>query len=61
MKQEFLEYGYSKLAVHKEKNAVTSQGWLEENPFGGRSDWERHVLDLGVPMYRLMLSKSDST
>ncbi|CAI9097980.1 OLC1v1034511C1 [Oldenlandia corymbosa var. corymbosa] len=32
--------------------------WLDENPFGVRSDWEQHVLDRGDKMYRLLLIKS---
>ncbi|GMN39195.1 hypothetical protein TIFTF001_008410 [Ficus carica] len=61
MKEEFLKYGKGKLIVDEESNAVNSQGWLKENLFGVRSDWEQHVLDRGAPMYRLMLSKSTST
>lgn len=61
MKEEFLKYGKGKLIVDEESNAVTSRGWLKENPFGVWSDWEQHVLDRGGPMYRLMLSKSTST
>ncbi|XP_030495441.2 uncharacterized protein LOC115711248 isoform X2 [Cannabis sativa] len=57
MKEEFLKYGKGRLVVHEGGNAITSEGWLKENPFGIRSDWERHVLDRGDPMYRLMLSK----
>ncbi|XP_062117295.1 uncharacterized protein LOC133831128 isoform X2 [Humulus lupulus] len=56
MKEEVLKYGKGRLIVHEEGNA-TSEGWLKENPFGVRSDWEQHVLDRGDPMYRLMLSK----
>lgn len=50
MKEQFLKYGKGKLALHG--------GWLRENPFGVRSDWEQHVIDRGDPMYRLMLYKS---
>lgn len=59
MKQQFLEYGKGKLVlVQDECDTKTNQGgWLGENPFGVRSDWEQHVIDLGAPMYRLMLSK----
>ncbi|KAM6568883.1 hypothetical protein CsatB_016868 [Cannabis sativa] len=57
MKEEFLKYGKGRLVVHEGGNAITSEGWLKENPFGIRSDWEQHVLDRGDPMYRLMLSK----
>ncbi|PON60318.1 Phosphoglycerate kinase [Parasponia andersonii] len=58
MKEEFLKYGKGRLIVHEESNAITSEGWLKENPFGVRSDWEQHVLDRGDPLYRVMLSKS---
>ncbi|XP_023767806.1 phosphoglycerate kinase, cytosolic isoform X2 [Lactuca sativa] len=52
MKEEFLKYGNGKFIIdHQEE-------WLKENPFGVQSDWEKHVLDNGAPMYRLMLSKS---
>ncbi|KAK9051537.1 hypothetical protein SSX86_028164 [Deinandra increscens subsp. villosa] len=52
MKQQFLKYGNGKFTVdHQEE-------WLRENPFGVQSDWEHHVLHRGVPMYRLILSKS---
>lgn len=60
MKDEFLKYGKGKLIVHGESYDITNSGWLQENPFGVRSDWERHVLDRGDPMYRLMLSKSSN-
>lgn len=58
MKEAFLLYGKGKLAVFQEQ---VGEGWLSENPFGVRSDWERHVLDRGEPMFRLMLSKSTTT
>lgn len=58
MKEAFLLYGKGKLAVFQEQDG---EGWLSENPFGVRSDWERHVLDRGDPMFRLMLSKSTTT
>ncbi|KAK1421147.1 hypothetical protein QVD17_23274 [Tagetes erecta] len=52
MKQQFLKYGDGKFIIdHQEE-------WLRDNPFGVQSDWEQHVLHRGVPMYRLMLSKS---
>ncbi|KAI3809353.1 hypothetical protein L1987_25325 [Smallanthus sonchifolius] len=52
MKQQFLKYGNGEFTIdHQEE-------WLRENPFGVQSDWEQHVLHRGVPMYRLMLSKS---
>lgn len=62
MKEAFLLYGKGKLAVVQDQVEVdvgtNGEGWLNENPFGVRSDWERHVLDRGAPMFRLMLSKS---
>jgi phosphoglycerate kinase len=63
MKNEFNKYGKGKLMVTYESgDALFHQGeWLNENPFGVRSDWEKHVLDRGAPMYRLLLSKSAST
>ncbi|KAJ7972365.1 Phosphoglycerate kinase [Quillaja saponaria] len=57
MKEEFLKYGKGKLhLVHGQGN--DQGGWLEQNPFGVRSDWEQHVIERGGPMYRLMFSKS---
>ncbi|KAK9920965.1 hypothetical protein M0R45_029499 [Rubus argutus] len=62
MKEQFLRHGKGKLTVVFEKSyAITNQGWLKDNPFGVRSDWEQHVLDRGNPMYRLMLCKSTSS
>lgn len=63
MKEQFLKYGKGKLSVlNDQDNAKIGQGgWLMENPFGVRSDWEQHVIDRGAPMYRLMLSKSTNT
>ncbi|XP_038904997.1 phosphoglycerate kinase, cytosolic-like isoform X2 [Benincasa hispida] len=58
MKEAFLLYGKGKLAILQEQ---VGEEWLSENPFGVRSDWERHVLDRGDPMFRLMLSKSTTT
>lgn len=62
MKSEFVKYGKGKLVVmHESEDAPFQQGeWLNENPFGVRSDWEQHVLDRGAKMYRLLLSKSAS-
>lgn len=55
MKEEFLKYSKNKLTVsHQEL-------WLDVNPFGIRSDWEHHVLNRGAPMYRVMLSKLDTS
>ncbi|KAK4272862.1 hypothetical protein QN277_021359 [Acacia crassicarpa] len=59
MKEQFLRYGKGKLnMVHDQVQCNGRSNWLKENPFGVRSDWERHVLDRGAPMYRLMFSKS---
>ncbi|KAJ8750425.1 hypothetical protein K2173_015564 [Erythroxylum novogranatense] len=44
----FLKYG---------KDKLIQEVWLQENPFGVRSDWEQHVIDRGDPMYRVMLMK----
>ncbi|PIN05212.1 tRNA (guanine(46)-N(7))-methyltransferase [Handroanthus impetiginosus] len=62
MKNEFIEYSNGKLIVmeHSDDLATNESGWLKENPFGVPSDWEKHVLDRGDPMYRLLLSKVDS-
>ncbi|GAV90593.1 PGK domain-containing protein/Methyltransf_4 domain-containing protein [Cephalotus follicularis] len=62
MKEEFLKYCKGKLILaHDQYDAKINQRvWLRENPFGVRSDWERHVINRGAPMYRLMLSKSTS-
>lgn len=54
MKEQFALHGKGKLQIEKRVE------WLEENPFGVRSDWEDHVLDRGAPMYRLLLSKPSS-
>lgn len=58
MKELFIVYGKGKLLVMDDGNDVDGRGWLKENPFGVRSDWEQHVVDRGAPMYRLMLSKA---
>ncbi|MCD7462255.1 hypothetical protein HAX54_048132 [Datura stramonium] len=60
MKEEFMKYGKGKLTVVHDLEDSTSHrdGWLKENPFGIRSDWEQHVIDRGAPMYRLLLLKS---
>lgn len=60
MKKQFLKEGKGKLdLLHDDDGdiALTSTGWLKENPFGVWSDWERHVIVRGAPMYRLMLIK----
>ncbi|XP_030522043.1 uncharacterized protein LOC115735102 isoform X3 [Rhodamnia argentea] len=59
MKEQFLRYGKGKLSILQAQDTTKYRGWLEENPFGIRSDWEQHVLDRGAPMYRLMLLKSN--
>ncbi|PRQ43595.1 putative phosphoglycerate kinase [Rosa chinensis] len=62
MKEQFLRHGKGKLTiVHEQSYAINNEGWLKDNPFGVRSDWEQHVLDRGAPMYRLMLCKSASS
>ncbi|KAK7271793.1 hypothetical protein RJT34_27986 [Clitoria ternatea] len=59
MKEEFLKYGKGKLYLeHSQCNGQSE--WLEENPFGVRSDWEKHVLDRRAPMYRMMFTKSSN-
>lgn len=62
MKEQFLKYGKDKLSFEHDHYSATDNEcvWLEENPFGVRSDWERHVLERGAPMYRLMLTKSST-
>ncbi|KZV26049.1 hypothetical protein F511_13927 [Dorcoceras hygrometricum] len=61
MKKEFIEHGKGKLALLNNDEAKTDGGqWLKENPFEVPSDWERHVLDRGDPMYRLLLVKVTS-
>ncbi|KAI9153761.1 hypothetical protein LWI28_016164 [Acer negundo] len=59
MKEQFLGYSKGKLALVQDHcdTKINQGAWLEENPFGVRSDWEQHVLDRGAPMYRLLLSK----
>lgn len=62
MKEQFQRYGKGKLTVvHEQSFAITNSGWLKDNPFGVRSDWEQHVLARGDPMYRLLLCKSTTT
>ncbi|KAI8563311.1 hypothetical protein RHMOL_Rhmol03G0102600 [Rhododendron molle] len=60
MKEQFLQYGKGKLTLVEEHSDVdiSQGGWLKENPFGVRSDWEQHVIDRGDPMFRIMLCKS---
>lgn len=53
MKEQFKIYGEERLAI----DGGDEKGWLPENPFGARSDWEQHVLDRGGHMYRVMFTK----
>ncbi|CAN1805301.1 TSL-kinase interacting protein 1 [Linum perenne] len=46
MKDMFLRYSKGRLSVVAHE--------LQENPFGVRSDWERHVLDRGAPIFMVM-------
>lgn len=58
MKQLFMMYGKGRLVLDGRNDAKCDEkGWLEENPFGVRSDWEQHVIDRGESMYRLLISK----
>ena len=52
MKGQFLSYSKGQLVVDSDDG-----GHQMENPFGVVSDWERHVLSRGAPMYRTMLRK----
>lgn len=54
MKQQFSRYSKNKLVMEHGQ----SDYWLDENPFGVQSDWEKHVLERGAPMYRMLFSKS---
>ncbi|KAK9124183.1 hypothetical protein Sjap_013785 [Stephania japonica] len=56
-REQILMYGNGNLAILEDDFKVDRGGWLEENPFGIRSDWEQHVIDRGGPMYRLMILK----
>ncbi|KAL7095888.1 hypothetical protein ACP275_10G050800 [Erythranthe tilingii] len=63
MKNEFIEYGKGKLVISEHSHDVATNDnveWLKENPFGVPSDWEKHVLDRGNPMFRLLLTKVES-
>ncbi|PNY11292.1 phosphoglycerate kinase, partial [Trifolium pratense] len=53
MKEQFMRYGKGKLVLEHGQS-----DWLDENPLGVRSDWEKHVLERRAPMYRMMFSKS---
>ncbi|CAK8533212.1 unnamed protein product [Lathyrus sativus] len=54
MKEQFSRYSKNKLVMEHGQ----SDYWLDENPFGVKSDWEKHVLERGAPMYRMLFSKS---
>ncbi|KAF0898786.1 hypothetical protein E2562_011865, partial [Oryza meyeriana var. granulata] len=56
MKEQFMTYGKGRLVVDGDASAGGGGGQME-NPFGVASDWERHVLARGAPMYRTMLRK----
>ncbi|CAI8594100.1 unnamed protein product [Vicia faba] len=53
MKEQFSRYSKNKLVMEHGQN-----DWLDENPFGVKSEWEKHVLERGAPMYRMLFSKS---
>ncbi|KAJ3682494.1 hypothetical protein LUZ60_015067 [Juncus effusus] len=43
MREQFIEYGRGKMVTNEKE-------WMEENPFGVRSDWELHTLARGNPI-----------
>ncbi|XP_039068104.1 tRNA (guanine-N(7)-)-methyltransferase-like isoform X2 [Hibiscus syriacus] len=51
MKEQFFQYGKGKLHPSHDFHGVKINGntWLEENPFGIRSDGQQHVIDQGAP------------
>ncbi|KAI4964479.1 hypothetical protein ZWY2020_005674, partial [Hordeum vulgare] len=53
MKEQFISHGKGQLVVDSDDSGNCRM----ENPFGVVSDWERHVLARGAPMYRTMLRK----
>ncbi|KAL5225756.1 hypothetical protein ABZP36_012395 [Zizania latifolia] len=55
MKEQFISYGKGRLVVDGDGDGDGDDQM--ENPFGVASDWERHVLARGTPMYRTMLRK----
>ncbi|PIA37252.1 hypothetical protein AQUCO_03000087v1 [Aquilegia coerulea] len=59
MREEFIRYGKNKLAIIENEDdlELDDEGWLRDNPYGVRSDWEQHVINRGAPMYRLMFSR----
>uniref|UniRef100_A0A0A9D4N6 Phosphoglycerate kinase n=1 Tax=Arundo donax TaxID=35708 RepID=A0A0A9D4N6_ARUDO len=54
MKEQFISYGKGRLVADGDNGGGCHR---MENPFGVASDWERHVLARGAPMYRTMLRK----
>jgi phosphoglycerate kinase len=54
MKEQFISHGKGLLVVDGDDDDNDRM----ENPFGVMSDWERHVLARGAPMYRTMLRKA---
>ncbi|KAL8139098.1 hypothetical protein V2J09_005099 [Rumex salicifolius] len=55
MREQFLKESNGRLVILQDDTLLGE--WLIENPFQVQSDWERHVLARGAPMYRLMLYK----
>jgi phosphoglycerate kinase len=53
MKEQVIAHGKGLLVVDGDDDGNDQI----ENPFGVMSDWERHVLARGAPMYRTMLRK----
>ena len=53
MKEQFISHGKGLLVVDGDDDG----NHRTENPFGVMSDWERHVLARGAPMYRTILRK----
>ncbi|KAM0852105.1 hypothetical protein ACQ4PT_051977 [Festuca glaucescens] len=53
MKEQFISHVKGLLVVDGDDDGNDRM----ENPFGVMSDWERHVLARGAPMYRTMLRK----
>ncbi|KAJ4774147.1 Phosphoglycerate kinase [Rhynchospora pubera] len=53
MREQFITYGKGKVVIDVEDG----EEWMEENPFGVRTDWELHTIARGNPMYRTMLRK----
>uniref|UniRef100_A0ACD5YH11 Uncharacterized protein n=1 Tax=Avena sativa TaxID=4498 RepID=A0ACD5YH11_AVESA len=53
MKEQFISHGKGRLVVDGDDDDNDRM----ENPFGVMSDWERHVLARGAPMFRTMLRK----